>query len=400
MALTPVAEAMAKIIGAAKLLPSESVKLQEAHGRILAKPVIAKRDQPPFDNSAMDGYALRAADATAGATLKLAGMSAAGHAFRGVVKPGQAVRIFTGAPLPKGVDAIVIQENATQAEGKVTINVAAVTHRHIRGRGLDFKAGDILVPAGTRLNARDIALAAAAGSATVSVRKNPRIAIITTGDELVEPGKRPRPDQIFSSNSLALETMARSWGADVTNLGIVQDSIKATKSAILGALKSANLIITTGGASVGEHDLVQAALKESGFRIGFWKIAMRPGKPLMFGTRGKVLAIGLPGNPVAAMVCTRVFVHPLLCAMAGRAADESAATAILEMDLPANDKRQDYLRATLNHLPDGRRTARPAAVQDSSMQRTLREAQALIVRPPLAPPAKAGDIVPIILLDF
>jgi len=400
MALTPVADAMAMILGAAKLLPVEKVKLQKAHGRILAKPITAKRDQPPFDASAMDGYATRLEDSTVGANLKLAGTSAAGHGFRGTMKPGQAIRILTGAPMPKGADAIVIQENASLHDGILQVNVASLPGKHIRKRGLDFEAGDSLVPAGTRLNARDIALGAASGTAIINVRRKPRIAIITTGDELVAPGAKPRPDQIYSSNTFALHAMGQAWGAEIINLGIVKDSLKATKAAITKALKTSDLLITTGGASVGDHDFVQQALKDSGFKMGFWKIAMRPGKPLMFGTQGKFLALGLPGNPVAAMVCARLFVYPLLCKMMGTAADQPEATAILDVDLPANDERQDYVRATLTDLPDGRRTVKPAAIQDSSMQRTLRDAQALIVRPPHAQAVQKGDVVPLLLLDF
>ena len=400
MALTPVADAMAMILGSAKLLPTENLKLEQAHRRVLAKPILAKRDQPPFDASAMDGYAVQVEYATAGASLKLMGMSAAGHSFRGMLKPGQAVRILTGAPMPKGADAIVIQENVTLNGGEVTVNVPAIPSKHIRKRGLDFKAGDLLVPAGTTLNARDIALGAASGSAILSVRRKPRIAIITTGDELVVPEEKPRPDQIYSSNIFALQAMAQNWGAEVINLGSVEDALKATRSAIAKAFKLSDLLITTGGASVGDQDFVQQALKDNGFKMGFWKIAMRPGKPLMFGTRGKVIALGLPGNPVAAMVCARIFIYPLLCKMLGTVADEPEATAILEVDLPANDERQDYVRATLSFLPDGRRTVKPAAIQDSSMQRTLRDAQALIVRPPHALAAKAGDVVPLLLLDF
>ena len=400
MALTPVAEAMAMILGAAKLLPPENVKLEQAHGRILFKPIVAKRDQPPFDSSAMDGYAVRAQDASLGATLKLAGTSAAGHAFNGTLKEGQAVRILTGAPMPKGADAIVIQENVTRGSDTVLVNVSAVAARHIRKRGLDFKSRHILVPAGTRLNARDIALGAAAGVSIVSVRKKPRVAIITTGDELVAPGMKPRSDQIYSSNAFALQAMAQNWGADVNNFGIIKDTLKATTSAIAKAIKTSDLLVTTGGASVGDQDFVQQALKDNGFKMGFWKIAMRPGKPLMFGTKGKVIALGLPGNPVAAMVCARLFVHTLLATMSGRTVEQPEATAALEVDLPANDERQDYVRATVTYLPDGRRTTKPAAIQDSSMQRTLRDAQALIIRPPLAPPAKVGDLVPLLLLDF
>ncbi len=400
MALTPVADALEMILGSAKLLTSEIVSLKDAHGRILSKAIIARRDQPPFDASAMDGYALRVDDAHEGAVLNLSGMSAAGHGFRGSVKPGEAIRILTGAPMPKGADAIVIQENATLENTKLRINKSAVLHRHIRKRGLDFKAGEMLVPAGTRLNGRDIALAASSGAATVNLRKKPRVAIITTGDELVEPGTKPRPDQIYSSNTFALDAMVKSWGAETVNLGIINDSLKATNSAIAKAMKTSDLLVTTGGASVGDHDFVQAALKDSGFKMGFWKIAMRPGKPLMFGTKGKYIALGLPGNPVAAMVCARLFLYPLLCKMAGISADNPDATAILEADMPANDERQDYVRATTSLLPDGRRTANPATIQDSSMQRTLRLAQALIVRPPHAPAAKSGTIVPILLLDF
>ena len=399
MALKPVDEALAEILAAARLLKTETVAIGKARGRVLAKSVLAKRDQPPFAASAMDGYAVRAADAPAGAELTVSGMSAAGHGYRRKLKPGTTVRIFTGAPLPSGADGIVIQENVERKENRAVVLQSAVAGRHIRERGLDFKSGDLLVPASTRLNVRDIGLIAAAGLSTITVRRKPIIAVLTTGDELVLPGAKPRGDQIFSSNSLAIAALAESWGAAVINLGIVADSVPATARAI-AKVKSADILITTGGASVGDHDLVQAALKASGYRIGFWKIAMRPGKPFMFGIKSRQLVLGLPGNPVAAVVCARLFLKPLLSVMNGQTAEPQTAKAILDEALPANDERQDYLRASCGRGPGGAVHVRPATVQDSSMQRTLREANCLIVRKPFAPAAAVGSEVDVLDLDF
>ncbi len=400
MALIPVEEARARILKNVKPLPAAGVKLEQALGRVLAKPLKAVRNQPPFDASAMDGYAVIAADAaTVPATLKLIGLSAAGHAFRGKLKRGECVRIFTGAPVPKGSDAVVIQEN-TSASGKAVTALQPVkTGQNIRFAGLDFRKGDTLLPPGLTLGARDIGLAAAANAPKLAVRRRPVVAIIATGDELVLPGGTPRADQIVSSNSHALAAMAQHLGATVVNLGIVPDNLKATERAIRKAAK-ADILITTGGASVGDHDYVQEALKNSGVAIDFWKIAMRPGKPFMYGRRKGQHVLGLPGNPVSAIVCARLFLKPLIDALLGLPTGDDLVEARLGASMKVNDSRQDYVRAKLVEAPDGSRTVTPFDKQDSSMQRTFREAQALIVRPPQAKVAGQGDVVQILRLDF
>ena len=401
MTLLPVSEARNRILANVKPLPAEPVKLADALGRMLAAPVKAGRDQPPFAASAMDGYAVRAADvAQVPAALRVIGMSAAGHGFSGKVGPGEAARIFTGAPLPGGADTIVIQENAkTDAPSSVTVLETARMGQNVRGQGLDFAKGDVLLSPGICLNARDIGLAAAANALLLRVRRKPRVAVFATGDELVEPGGKPGADQIVSSNSQALAIMASRFGAEVTNLGIVRDSLAATMRAIAKA-READVLVTTGGASVGDHDFVQEALKRSGVKIDFWKIAMRPGKPFMYGRRGRQHVMGLPGNPVSALVCARLFLKPLLDSLLGLPADEPAMAARLGAVMKANDGRQDYVRASLTVAPDGARTATPFAKQDSSMQRTFRAAHCLIIRPPHAPEAPGGTLAPILLLDF
>jgi molybdopterin molybdotransferase len=401
MALMPVEDALRRILHGVKPLAAESVPLAESLGRVLAKPLAAKRDQPPFAASAMDGYAVIAADvATTPARLQVVGVAAAGHGFKGRLRPGQCVRIFTGAPLPRGADTVVIQENATALEGsRVEILQAARQGQNVRVKGLDFRRGEALLPKGLRLNARDIALAAAANAGTVAVARRPRVALFATGDELVAPGGRPGPDQIISSNSHALAAMAALSGAEVINLGIVPDTLKATARAIARAA-GADILLTTGGASVGDHDYVQEALRTSGVAIDFWKIAMRPGKPFMYGRRKGQHVLGLPGNPVSALVCARLFLKPLLGALQGLPAADELVEARLGAAMKENDGRQDYVRATLAERPDGSRTVTPFPRQDSSMQRTFREAQALIVRPPHAPAASPGDVVKILRLDF
>ena len=401
MTLLPVNEARVRILSKVKPLPAEAVKLADALGRVLAAPVKAGRDQPPFAASAMDGYAVRAADvASVPAVLRVIGMAAAGHGFTGKVGPGEAARIFTGAPLPDGADTIVIQENTeASAPSSVTVLETARPGQNVRGRGLDFAKGDLLLPQGIRLNARDIGLAAAANAPLLRVRRKPRVALFATGDELMEPGGNPGADQIVSSNSQALTIMARHFGGEVINLGIVRDSLAATERAIAKA-RDADVLVTTGGASVGDHDFVQEALKHSGVKLDFWKIAMRPGKPFMYGRRGRQHVMGLPGNPVSALVCARLFLKPLLDALRGLPADEPVMEARLGAAMKANDGRQDYVRASLVVTPDGARTATPFARQDSSMQRTFREAQCLIIRPPHAPEASVGAPAPILILDF
>jgi molybdopterin molybdotransferase len=400
MALMPVEEARARILSGVKPLAAENVPLSKALGRVLAKPLSAKRDQPPFNASAMDGYAVRAVDvAIVPATLKVIGTSAAGHAFKGKLKSGEAIRIFTGAPVPASADAVVIQEN-TESDGKsVTVLQPIRVGQNIRPLGLDFKKGEKLLPEAIRLNARDVGLAAAMNCNIVSVRKKPVVAVIATGDELVLPGQKPRPDQIVSSNSNALVAMAESFGCEVINCGIIPDNLKATERAIVKMAK-ADVLITTGGASVGDHDFIQQALKNTGVKIRFWKIALRPGKPFMYGRKGIQHVMGLPGNPVSALVCARLFLKPLLNAMQGVAVEDAAAMARLGAGMAANDGRQDYVRARLGVAADGSRTATPFDRQDSSMQRSFRDAHCLIIRPPNAPEAPAGELVPILNLDF
>ena len=397
MALMPVDEALARVLGAGKKLGVEFIKLDDVIGRVLAKDLEAKRDQPPFQSSAMDGYAARHEDL--GGPLKLVGIAAAGHRFKGTVKRGQAVRILTGAPLPMGADTIVIQENVSLSGKELVVHESPALGRNIRPRGLDFKKNAVLISAGTRVTARDIGLMAAANAAVVSVRKRPRVVLFTTGDELVLPGDRPRTDQIFSSNSHALAAMLNAWGAEVMNLGIVRDDMKATIAAIKKAA-NADILVTTGGASVGDHDYVQEALRRAGVKIGFWKIALRPGKPLMFGTKCKLSVLGLPGNPVSALVCARIFLKPLIGKMLGLDMTDVPVMARVAAALPANDERQDYLRATLRYEEDGARAVHVFSKQDSSMQRNLRDANCLIVRPPNAPEVPHDALVPVILLDF
>ncbi|MCA0434093.1 MAG: molybdopterin molybdotransferase MoeA [Proteobacteria bacterium] len=400
MALLPVEDALARILDGVKPLQAETVRLEDCLGRVLAVPVRAGRDQPPFAASAMDGYAVRHADLAAlPAVLRVAGVSAAGAAYRKAVKAGEAVRILTGAPLPSGADTVVIQEN-TEREGDVLRVVEGTSRgRHIRRRGLDFAKGDALLEAGQQLRPRDIGLAAAANAPRLRVRRRPRVVLFTTGDELTLPGEKARADQIYSSNSHAIAAMAASLGAEIGNLGIVKDNLRATVAAVRKGL-SADILLTTGGASVGDHDYVQEAFKAAGIRIDFWKIAMRPGKPFMYGRKGQTHVMGLPGNPVSALVTAHLFVKPLIGRMLGLPADEASVTATLGADMDANDHRQDYVRATLRVAADGRREATPFALQDSSMQRTLQMAQCLIVRPPLAPAAKAGEQVPVLILTF
>ncbi len=401
MALLPVEEARDRILKSVKPLPPEAVALDKALGRVLARPVKAHRDQPPFEGSAMDGYAVIAADvAQTPVALTLIGTSAAGRGFRGKVLPGQCVRIFTGAPMPKGADAVVIQENVeVRGTSLVSVLQPVKPQQNVRGAGLDFRRGEALLPAGQRINARDIGLAAAANAAELMVRRRPVVAIIATGDELVLPGIKPSADQIVSSNSHAIAAMAQHLGAEVINFGIVPDNLKATERAIVRAAK-ADILLTTGGASVGDHDHVQEALKNSGVKIDFWKIAMRPGKPFMYGRRKRQHVLGLPGNPVSALVCARLFLKPLIDALLGLPVSDDLVEARLGAPMKENDTRQDYVRATLSEAPDGSRTVTPFSRQDSSMQRTFREADALIVRPPHAPAASQLDVVKIIRLDF
>jgi molybdopterin molybdotransferase len=394
-----VEEATARILAAFAPLPAETVSIADALGRVLAEDVVARVTQPPADVSAMDGYAVRAADvATVPVTLRQIGVAPAGGAFAGTVEPGQCVRIFTGGPVPRGADAIVIQEDVTATSDQITIREGAARGRYIRPAGLDFRVGDIGIKAGRVIGVRDVALAASMNHPWLRVRRKPRIAILATGDEVVLPGEPIGANQIVSSNGLALAAMVASSGGAPLQLGVAPDSADALQELTAGA-RNADLLVTSGGVSVGEHDLVRSALGAKGLSIDFWQIAMRPGKPLMFGRIADTPVLGLPGNPVSSLVCATLFLRPALAKMLGRAETGPASKpAILGRDLGANDKRQDYLRATLSADEQGRPVAIPFERQDSSMVATLARADCLIVRAPNAPPARAGDPVQIIAL--
>jgi molybdopterin molybdotransferase len=401
VALLPVAEALARVLDGLVPLPSEPVAVAEAHGRVLAADLAALRTQPPDAVSAMDGYAVRAADvATAAAKLRIIGEVAAGRPFDGTVGTGEAVRIFTGGVLPAGADTIVIQENTKRDGECLTVTAPSTVGRHVRARGLDFREGDVLLPAGRRLRDRDVALAAAMNHASVPVRRVPRVALLATGDELVAPGTAPAPGQIVYSNGFALAALARAEGAEVIDLGIVPDRVDATVAAIDAATRArADVLVTTGGASVGDYDLVQQSLAARGMALSFWKVAMRPGRPMMHGVLGAMRVLGLPGNPVSAYVCGYLFLVPLIRRLLGRPdVEPPTESAVLGRDLPENDERADYLRSTLTRGPNGL-VATPFDVQDSSMLGLLAKADCLVIREPFAPPAAAGSPCRIVKLD-
>ena len=394
-----VEEALGHVLSDIEPLSAEQVGLSDALGRVLARDVASRVSHPPAAVSAMDGYAVISGDvAEVPATLERIGESAAGQGFEGALAPGQTVRIFTGAPVPIGADAIVMQEDAEAQGNKVTLKEKAVPGRHIRPRGLDFEAGATLLRAGSVLTARDVGLAAAMNVPWLTVRRRPRVAILATGDELVMPGDPLGPEQITSSNSLALAAYVKALGGDPLNLGIARDSAESLNALLDGAPDS-DLLVTLGGASVGDHDLVRQALKDRGLDLSFYRVAMRPGKPLIFGRLGRVPVLGLPGNPVSAGVTTVVFLKPAMEAMLGIRRDEGPGpTALLGRDLGENDRRQDYLRAALAVDEDGEGIATPFDAQDSSMMARLAQADCLVVRPPHAPPAKKGDRVRIVPL--
>ncbi len=393
MALMPVADALAAVLAGAEPLSEELVALDAAHGRLLARDVAARRTQPPQAMSAMDGFALRAADAPLNARLKVIGEVAAGRPFGGRIGAGEAARIFTGGVIPDGADAVVIQEDTVTEAGLVTIKEAARPGRHIRPAGVDFREGEVLLCRGTRLSDRDLSLAAAMNYPELPVRRRPKVAILATGDELVMPGSLPGPGQIVYSNGYSLRALARTEGADTIDLGIAADTVEATTSGIRAARQAgADILVTTGGASVGDHDLVKPSLEAEGCSIAFWKIAMRPGKPMMHGRLGPMRVIGLPGNPVSAYVCGFLFLAPLIRALLGaRLIHHERDTALLGRDVGANDMREDYLRARLERRADGSLIATPVDNQDSSLLANLAAAQALLIRAPFAPAAVAGS---------
>ncbi|MGD8326199.1 MAG: molybdopterin molybdotransferase MoeA [Sphingomonadales bacterium] len=396
-----VEDALAKIIEPIKVLESEMVALDDAILRMLAEDVISKRTHPPSDVSAMDGYAIRAEDVQQAPTrLKVIGESAAGKAFQGALKPGQAVRIFTGAHLPVGSDTIVMQENTERlSPEEVSILQPAILKRHVRPKGLDVNEGDPILSKGTKLQARHIGLAATAGHAQLPVTRKPRVGLLFTGSELVAPGEPCGPDQIVNSNAPMLSALLRNHGAEVVNLGIAEDAPNAILEAAKG-FDDVDLCITVGGASVGDHDLVQPVLSQAGLEVDFWKIAMKPGKPLIYGHfRGRPF-IGLPGNPGSAMVCAQLYVIPAIQALSGvKSIQHHYLKAVLTNPLQENGPRQDYIRAVCNQTDEGL-TVTPLKLQDSSMLSTFAKANCLLMRPPHSDEAKAGDGVHIIPLDF
>ena len=394
MALMPVSDALAAILAGAEPMGEEMVALEHAYHRVLARDIAARRTQPPQAMSAMDGYAVRTADAAQVNTrLKVIGEVAAGRPFDRAIGMGEAARIFTGGVIPDGADAVVIQEDTIADGGSITVTEAAATGRHIRPAGVDFREGDLLLTAGSRLTERDLSLAASMNYPELPVRRRPKVALLATGDELVMPGSEPGPGQIVYSNGYALRALARAEGADTFDLGVAADTREATTAGIRRARDlGADILVTTGGASVGDHDLVQESLVAEKVQIAFWKIAMRPGKPMMHGRLGPMRVVGVPGNPVSSYVCTFLFVVPLIRALSGRKViHHGRESALLGRDAGANDQREDYLRARLEERADGTLIATPVNHQDSSLLANLAAAQALVIRAPFAPAAKAGS---------
>jgi molybdopterin molybdotransferase len=392
-------EARDRILAGLTPTPSEIVPLGAAWNRVLSQAVSARLTQPPSDVSAMDGYGVRAADATLGATLDVIGAAPAGHPFEGSMGAGQAVRIFTGSVIPDGADGVLLQEDTTRDGDRITVNEAVGLGRHIRRAGQDFAAGDIVIPAGRKLTARDVGLAAAANHPWLTVHRRPRVAILATGDEIAMPGEPIPRGGIVSSNSHALASVVRAMGGEPIVLPIAHDTTEAI-AAVADSMQGVDLLVTTGGASVGDHDLVISGLQTRGLVVDFWQIAMRPGKPLLFGNMGAVPVLGLPGNPVSALVCAILFMLPALCRLSGLpAAPPPVTRAIAGAALKENDRRADHLRSTLVTDAEGRLVATPFPVQDSAMLRRLALADALILRAPHAPALPAGAEVPIIRLD-
>ncbi|MFC3162578.1 gephyrin-like molybdotransferase Glp [Ciceribacter thiooxidans] len=402
MSLLSVSEARSRLLDpAVPIGRTEVLDLHSAAGRVLAEDLAARLTQPPFDASAMDGYALRSEDAAApGAILRVIGTASAGHSFDGTVGEREAVRIFTGAPVPTGADAVLIQEDTEKLEdGRIRTTFASAPGRHIRPRGQDFAEGETVLSAGQSLDFTRLTLAAALNHGNVVVYRKPLVAILATGDELVRPGENPGPDQIVGSNSFGVAALARENGADVLDLGIVPDDTAQITAAVRKAQDAgADVLVTLGGASVGDHDLVQRTLVGAGMQLDFWKIAMRPGKPLMVGSLANMHVLGLPGNPVSSMVCGLLFLEPLVCKLARRSTRNREAIAKTANLLRANDRRQDHLRARLTRDDEGHLVAEPYEKQDSSMMKIFANSDCLIVRPPQAPELAPGSPCSVLLL--
>lgn len=404
MSLLPVDEALARILNSAQPHGTETISLSEAGGRVVAEPVQAKLQQPPFDCSAMDGYALIAPPNTNyPLEFTVIGESVAGKRFDGELKQGEAIRIFTGAPMPAGADSIVIQEDTERSGETLTILNGLDKGRHIRRAGLDFAPSDVVLPIGRSLDAPALSLAAASGNATISVFCKPRVAILATGDELVPPGIIPGPDQIVASNSVGIAEIVRRAGGEPEDLGIITDNPAKIETAISDAFSDGiDILVTVGGASVGDRDYIHGALQNCDVDLDFWKIAMRPGKPLMYGrkaTSGKTIhVIGLPGNPVSSLVCSLVFLRPLVAKLSGKELNADIRPAKLGEAIKANDHRRDYVRSTVTQASDGTLIVTPFPVQDSSMLSALVRSQALLIRDEHAPAASTGDACTILML--
>ncbi|MEM6589514.1 MAG: gephyrin-like molybdotransferase Glp [Pseudomonadota bacterium] len=380
-------EALEQLFGLVTPMRAESVPLDHAAGRVMIRPASALRDQPPFDASAMDGYAVQTTNVTTGAKLKVIGESAAGHSFNGALQPNECVRIFTGAPVPNGADRIIIQEDVTRDGDEITLGDTLDAGPYIRAKGSDFAIGG-KIDAPRRLRASDIALLASMNVAQVTASRKPRIALISTGDELVLPGETPGPDQIIASNTYGLKAMLEAEGAEARILPIARDNAPSLTAAFKLA-KDSDMIITIGGASVGDHDLVADVAETMGLRQAFYKIRMRPGKPLMAGKMGDVPMVGLPGNPVSALVCGKVFLVPMIRIMLGFPGSAAPRLrASLARDISKNGPREHYMRAVVD---DGR--IAPADRQDSSLLTVLATSNALMIRPPDDSPRKAGEIM-------
>lgn len=401
-ALLPVADARSRLLSAARPIDDiVNVPLGEADGRVLAADLAARLTQPPFDASAMDGYAVRAEDAsTIGTELSVIGTASAGHAFNGVVGPGETVRIFTGAPLPQGADSVLIQEDAERiADDRIRTAFAVVEGRHVRPRGQDFAEGEIVLKRGTALDFAHLTVAAAMNHPTLGIYRRPRVAILATGDELLAPGGVPAAAQIIASNTFGVAGLVRSNGGEVLDLGIVKDNQADIAAAVKRAqLEKADVLVTLGGASVGDHDLVQSTLKDAGMELDFWRIAMRPGKPLMVGSLDGMHVLGLPGNPVASLVTSLLFLEPLLRKLAHLSDRNREVMGVTAEPIKANDQRQDYVRASVTRDAAGNLVAKAFGKQDSSMMKIFSRSDGLIVRPPHAPELAAGAPCPILLI--
>lgn len=400
--MMPVDEAIERIFRKLPALGSESVPLARAHRRVLSQPLVARHSQPPFDASAMDGYAVRAAEVLPGRPLKLAGTSQAGARFVGMMEHGQCVRIFTGAPLPIGADAVIMQEEATAKGNQISFEKVPKSGQSVRKQGFDFLRGAELLPAGVALTPAMLNLAASANQPNLTVTRRPKIAVLATGDELVAPGGVLGPDQIIASNSYGLIPLLAPWAEQVIDLGIVADDKPRLEAALLGAFdQGVDMLVTTGGASVGDRDYVQEVLRDLGVDVDFWKLRMRPGKPLMFGTRGKTLVFGLPGNPVSALVTATVILKPALRALTGHVDPFWPRIGVPTLlGLPANGPRRHFMRATLSRNDIGFLQVEPIFETDSSHSTSLALADALIVVPEDSPGVPPGEIVDVIPLSW